>query len=211
MKMHCWANPIDKKRDPIMKFDSFLNYEILEDWVEAYVSNHEEIARSEVIATSAEGRPIRAVHITNADLPDNDKETALVIVGRHGNEIGTRVVGPAVLEWLASDAAKEILDRQHIIVVPVANPDGCALTVFGLPVYHLSGLEKRSLLPLAAKYPPDVVLDVHSLGKETSMGLNWGGLEAIVIDQKANDCSTHVFVELEAIKKDDTREIVAEF
>jgi len=25
-------------------------------------------------------------------------------------------------------------------------------------------------------------LDVHSLGKETGMGLNWGGLEAIVID-----------------------------
>ncbi len=26
------------------------------------------------------------------------------------------------------------------------------------------------------------IVDVHSLGKETGMGLNWGGLEAIVID-----------------------------
>ena len=169
-----------------MQFDSFINYETLEDWVERFVSNHGKIARAEVIAESAEGRAIRAVHLTNAALPDNDKEVALIIIGRHGNEIGTRVVGPAVLEWLASDAAKEILDRQHVIVVPVANPDGCAHTVFGLPVYHLSGLEKRSLLSLAAKYPPDVVLDVHSLGKETSMGLNWGGLEAIVIDHTAN-------------------------
>ncbi len=169
-----------------MQFDSFISYEALEDWVERFVGNHGEIARAEVIAESVEGRAIRAVHLTNAALPDNDKEVALIIIGRHGNEIGTRVVGPAVLEWLASDGAKEIIDRQHIIVVPVANPDGCAHTVFGLPVYHLSGLEKRSLLPLAAKYAPDVVLDVHSLGKETSMGLNWGGLEAIVIDHTAN-------------------------
>ena len=169
-----------------MEFDSFIDYEPLEDWIEQFVSRHGEIARAEVIAKSTEGRAIRAVHLTNPGLPDNDKEVALIIIGRHGNEIGTRVVGPAVLEWLASDAAGKILDRQHVIVVPVANPDGCAHTVFGLPVYHLSGLEKRSLLPLAAKYPPDVVLDVHSLGKETGMGLNRGGMEAIVIDHTAN-------------------------
>lgn len=168
-----------------MQFDSFINYDTLEDEVERFVNDHRKIARTEIIAKSAEGREIRAVHLTNPALPDNDKEVALIIIGRHGNEIGTRVVGPAVLEWLASDAGKDILDRQHIIVVPVANPDGCAHTVFGLPVYHLSGLEKRSLLMLAEKYPPDVVLDVHSLGKETGMGLNWGGLEAIVIDHEA--------------------------
>lgn len=169
-----------------MQFDTFIDYETLEDFVDRFVSSHGKIARLEIIAESIEGRPIRAVHLTNPDVPDKDKEVALIIFGRHGNEIGTRVVAPALFEWLASDAAREILDRQHIIVVPVANSDGCAHEVFGLPVYHLSGLEKRSLLPLAANYPPDVVLDIHSLGKETGMGLNWGGLEAIVIDHMAD-------------------------
>jgi len=168
-----------------MQFDTFLDYESLEDRVDRFAGSHGNIARVETIAESMEGRPVRAVHITHPDVPDNDKEVALIIIGRHGNEIGTRVVGPAVFEWLASEAAGEILERQHVIVVPVANPDGCAHEVFGLPVYHLSGLEKRSLLRLAADYPPDVVLDIHSLGRETGMGLNWGGLEAIVVDHTA--------------------------
>lgn len=169
-----------------MQFSSFMSYEEVSDWVEQFVGNNEGVAQVEVIGQSTEGREIRAVHVTNRVLPDNDKEVALIIIGRHGNEIGTRVVGPALLEWLAAKDASEILDRQHIIVVPIANPDGCARSVFGQPVYHLSSLEKRSLLPLAAKYIPDVVMDIHSVGKETRFGLNWGGLEAIIIDHTAH-------------------------
>lgn len=85
-----------------MPFDSFIDYE---DWVDQFVKSHGKIAREEIIAESVEGRLIRAVHLTNQDMPDNDKEVALVIIGRHGNEIGTRVVGPAVLEWLATEEA----------------------------------------------------------------------------------------------------------
>ena len=169
-----------------MPFDSFIDYEALENWIDRFLDVHETIARAEVLAETVEGRPIGAVHLTDPGVSENDKEVALIVIGRHGNEIGTRVVGPAVFEWPASAAAQEILERQHIIVVPVANPDGCAHTVFGLPVYRLSGLEKRSLLPLAAAHPPDVVLDILSLGRETGMGLNWGGLEAIVIDHTAD-------------------------
>jgi hypothetical protein len=185
-----------------MQFSSFISYEELTDWVEQFVTNNEEISQLEIIGQSNEGRDIRIVHVTNKALPINDKEIALIIIGRHGNELGTRVVGPTLLEWLTSKDARGILDRQHIIVVPVANPDGCAHSVFGLPVYHLSGLEKRSLLPLAAKYVPDVVMDVHSVGKETSSGLNWGGLEAIIIDHTAHAG------EDQYILRDMTREII---
>jgi hypothetical protein len=117
-------------------------------------------------------------------VPIGDKEIALIIIGRHGDELGTRVVGPSILDWLASEAAQKTRDHQHVIVVPVANPDGCVHNVFGLLVHHLSDLEKRTLLPLGEKYVPDIVIDVHSVGKE-KFALNWGGLEGVIIDQNA--------------------------
>lgn len=168
-----------------MRFDSFLSYEEIDTWIEQYAEKNKEIAYVEIIGQSNEGRDIKAIHVTNNALPGDDKEVALIIIGRHGDELGTRVVGPAVLDWLASEDARKTINRQHIIVVPVANPDACVHAVFGLPIYHLSGLEKRSILPLAARHIPDVVIDVHSVGKE-KFGFNWGGLEAIVIDHNAN-------------------------
>lgn len=169
-----------------MKFKSYLSYEEVEDWIENYINTNKELAHAEIIGHSKEGRAIKAVHVTNNSLSMDEKEIAFVIVGRHGDEVGTRVVGPAVLEWLASHDAKEIRDRQHVIVIPIANPDGCIHEVFGAPVTHLSDLEKSSLLPLGARYLPDIVLDVHSVGKEKH-GLNWGGLEAVIIDQNATE------------------------
>ena len=168
-----------------MGFSSFISYEEISNWVEQYVNSNKKIAYVEIIGQSNEGRDIKAIHVTNNALPIDDKEVALIIIGRHGDELGTRVVGPALLEWLASKEAKRTLDCQHIIVVPVANPDACVHGVFGLPVHHLSDLEKRSILQLGEKYIPDVVMDVHSVGKE-KYGFNWGGLEAVVIDHNAN-------------------------
>jgi hypothetical protein len=167
-----------------MKFSSFLSYDEIEDWIEHYLHDHREIAHVDSIGQSDERRPIKAVHVTNNSLPMDEKETALIILGRHGDEVGTRVVGPAVLEWLASRDAQEIRDRQHVIVIPIANPDGCIHEVFGAPAAHLSDSEKGSLLPLGDRYIPDIVMDVHSVGKE-KRGLNWGGLEAVIINQNA--------------------------
>lgn len=167
-----------------MEFSSFISYEEIEKWIEQYVDNNKEIAYIEIIGQSNEGKDIKAVHVTDSTLPINEKEVALIIIGRHGDELGTRVVGPALLDWLASKDAKETIDCQHIIVVPIANPDACVHATFGLPVYRLSDLEKRSLIPLGVKYIPDVVMDVHSVGKD-KFGLNWGGLEAVIIDQNA--------------------------
>jgi hypothetical protein len=169
-----------------MEFSSFLSFEEIEKWIEQYIHDNREIASVETIGHSDEQRAIKAIHVTNNSLPMDEKEIALIIVGRHGDELGTRVVGPAVLEWLATNDAKAIRDHQHVIVVPVANPDGCVHEVFGAPVTHLSSLEKSALLPLAAKYLPDIVIDVHSVGKE-KRGLNWGGLEAVIIDQNATE------------------------
>ena len=106
-----------------MKIESYFAYEKINNWIEKYENNYRTIASVERIGYSDEGRDIKAVHVTNNSVPISDKEIALIIIGRHGDELGTRVVGPAVLEWLASEAAQKTRDRQHIIVVPVANPD----------------------------------------------------------------------------------------
>jgi hypothetical protein len=167
-----------------MKFSSLLSWKEIENWIEKYLHAHREIAWVETIGRSEEDRAIKAVHVTNNSVPMEQKEIALIIAGRHGDELGTRVVGPAVLEWLASNDAQAIRDRQHVIMVPVANPDGCVHEVFGAPGDHISATEQGSLLAVGARYLPDIVMDVHSLGKE-KRGLNWGGLEAVIMDQNA--------------------------
>lgn len=156
----------------------------IRDWVEQFVVRNQEIARIETIGRSKEGRDIRAVHLTDYACPANNKETVLIIMGRHGDELGTRTVGPGLLEWLSLQLSKEILARQQIIVVPVANPDGCANDIFGLPRDRLSTIEKESIIRFGLSLVPDVVIDVHSVGKE-KYGYNWGGLEAVIIDEAA--------------------------
>lgn len=169
-----------------MEFNSFPTYSELCELLENMVISHEALLRSETIGVSPGGREIRAIHVSNEEFPIEQKEIALIICGRHGDELGTRVLGPCLLEWLVSGACDTILKSQHIIVVPIANPDGCEKEVFGLPRDRLSGLEKKSILRLARKYLPDVVVDVHSVGKE-KYGYNWGGLQAVVIDRNAKN------------------------
>ena len=168
-----------------MGFNSFITYSEIRDYVEKFVDRNKEIAFLEKIGLSDEGREIQAVHITDQNQPIDNKEVVLIIIGRHGDELGTRVVGPMILKWLASWEAGNILKCQHIIVVPVANPDGCVKEIFGFPTSHISDLEKNSLVKIGLKYVPDVVLDIHSVGRG-KYGFNWGGLEAVVIDNSAD-------------------------
>ena len=168
-----------------MHFDDYPSYTRLRDLIESMVQQNNNLAWAETIGYSQEGREIRAIHITDRKTPIEKKEIALVICGRHGDELGTRVVGPFLLEWLCSEKADSLLKNQYIILVPIANPDGCANVAFGLPPDKLSKMEQQTLLRIALKFLPDVVIDVHSLGKK-KYGYHWGGLQAVVIDHKAD-------------------------
>jgi len=168
-----------------MEYSKIISYDEIFNWVGRFINNNKEIAYEEIIGKSDEGRDIKAIHITNKTKNILEKQIALIIFGRHGDEIGTRVVALALIDWLASKDAKQIIDNQHIIIIPVANPDGCFHNVFGLPAENISELEKRSILQLGEKYIPDIVMDIHSVGME-KRGFNWGGLEAVIIDQNAD-------------------------
>ncbi|MCK4298820.1 MAG: hypothetical protein KAX80_04770, partial [Planctomycetes bacterium] len=130
---------------------------------EEFVTKHAPLARLETLGSSPEGRPVQAVFVTEPSVPPSEKEVALFVCGRHGNELGTRVVGLALLEWLASEAGAETRRKQLVVVVPVANPDGCVREEFFAPDDGLSETEQATIAQLASSLRPDAVLDVHSM------------------------------------------------
>ena len=168
-----------------MHWETFPAYAELVELLEGMVRNNRDTLHFEAIGTSAEGREIRAIHVAGDESSFEDKEVVLIVCGRHGDEVGTRVVGPCVLDWLLSEEAAPVLQKQHVIVVPVANPDGCEKEMFGLPSDRLSRMEKESILRVAERYIPDLVIDVHSVGRQKH-GYDWGGLQAVVIDHVAD-------------------------
>ena len=53
--------------------------------LDRFVDNYPGIARAESLGVSADDHDVRAVHVTDADVDDADKEVAMVVCGRHGN------------------------------------------------------------------------------------------------------------------------------
>lgn len=149
--------------------------------LDRFVNAHGDIAQIESLGDSEEGRQVQAVHVTDPGIGGSDKQVAIVICGRHGNELGTRVVGAALLEWLASQEGAQTRRRQQVIVVPVANPDGCARNEFHAPPRHLSETEQRTIAALARRVRPDAIIDVHSFGPTD------GDLQALVTGNNTSE------------------------
>jgi hypothetical protein len=149
-------------------------------WVDDFVARNQAIAYQETIGKSVEERAIPAVFITNRNIPNQDKQVAIVTLARHGQELGCRVVGPEILHYLASDEAREIRDKQIIIVVPVANPDGFVLNQFCSSQTSLTRTERLVLGGICKAHPPDMMIDFHSLGKEGGSQYDSGDMEVIL-------------------------------
>lgn len=150
------------------------------DWLDEFVSENGDIAEKQIIGCSEDDRDIPAIFVTNRDVPESDKEIAIVTSARHGQEFGARVVGPAVLHYLASEDAKPIRDAQQVIVVPVANPDGFVLNEFHSSMTSLTKTERLVLGRLFNAYPPDMMIDYHSLGKLAGSKYDRGDMEVII-------------------------------
>jgi hypothetical protein len=149
-------------------------------WLDDLVAQHKEIAHKKSIGTSQEHRDIPAVFVTNRAIPDDVKQIAVVTLARHGQELGTRVVGPEILNYLVSDEAKEVRDTQVVIVVPVVNPDGFVRNKFHSSMTSLTKTERLVLGELFKAYPPDMIIDFHSLGKEQGSKYDCGDMEVII-------------------------------
>jgi len=151
------------------------------DWVDHFVTMNKRIAEKKIIGKSYPGNiDVPAVFITNRDIPDKDKQVAIITLTRHGQEVGTRVTAPEILNYLASDDAKKIRDTQLVIVVPVVNPEGFIQNKFNSLLTGLTKNERRVLGPFFSKYIPDVIMDYHSLGRWEGSFYDHGDMSVIV-------------------------------
>lgn len=168
-----------------MDHNSFPSLDNVYQALEQIADKNSDFAHVESLGASDEGRDIKAAYVTDNSLPEAEKEVALVVCGRHGSELGTRVVGNALLEWLLSAEGEETRCRQVVIIVPVANPDGCVREEFFAPNDGLSEIEQNTIAKLAWANQPGLVIDVHSLAKSD--------MEAI-ITANTSDSGEDVFI-----------------
>jgi len=150
-------------------------------WIDSYVKDNQKIADKISLGKSEDSKwDIPAVIVTNKSISDDEKQNAVVTLSRHGSERGTRVVGPEILNYLASDDASEIRDKQTVIVVPVANPVGFILDEFNSSRYGITDLEKKVWGNLCYTYTPDMMMDYHSLGGGGATKYDQGDMEVIL-------------------------------
>jgi hypothetical protein len=149
-------------------------------WLEDFVEKNKHIAYKKVMGRSSNQWDIPAVFVTDRERGDEDKQIAVVTAARHGQEFGARVVGPEILEFLASDKAKDIRETQLVIVVPVVNPEGFVLNQFCSSRTRLTKTERLVLGGLFRSYPPDMIIDFHSLGTNMGSRYDMGDMEVII-------------------------------
>ncbi len=149
-------------------------------WVDTFVRENRNIADKIVLGKSEDNKwEIPAVIVTNKSISDDEKQIAMVTLARHGQERGARVVGPEILNYVASDDASEIRNKQTVIVVPIVNPVGVVLDEFHSTMYGITDHEKMVFGNLCAAYPPDMMIDYHSLGK-SGPKYDRGDMEVII-------------------------------
>ena len=150
-------------------------------WLDDFVQRNEKIVDTMVLGKSEDGKwDIPAIIVTNKSIPDDEKQIAIVTLARHGNERGGIVVGPEILNFLVSDEAGEIRNKQTVIVVPVCNPVGIILDEFHSTMTGITDLEKEIMGNLCAVYAPDMMMDYHSLGSIQGSKYDRGDMEVII-------------------------------
>jgi len=149
-------------------------------WLDAFVEENKRIARKEVLGKSPDHWEIPAIFVTNRDMADEQKQVAVVTAARHGQEFGARVVAPEILRFLTGDEASEIRDSQIVIVVLVVNPEGFVANQFRSSRTSLTKTERFILGGLFRTYPPDMIIDYHSLGEGSGSKVDIGDMEVIL-------------------------------
>ena len=150
-------------------------------WIDTFVKENSKVAEKISLGKSEDGKwDIPAVVVTNPSIPADEKQNAIITLVRHGQERGARVVGPEILNYLISDDAREIRDKQCVIVLPVANPEGFIKDEFNSSMYGITDLEKKIWGNLCSAYVPDMMTDYHSLGKSSGPKYDRGDVEVIL-------------------------------
>jgi hypothetical protein len=144
----------------------------IEKYLDKLSKDNPSMAELYSLGNSSGGKDIKAVYITDKDVPLDVKEIAVIMGLRHGDELGVVPAVTSLLDWLVSEEGAETRHRQMVIVIPVVNPDGFVKQEFGVPRDRISDDESKIILPLILKHRADLLLDIHSLER--------GDLEAVI-------------------------------
>ena len=158
-------------------------------WQSDFTSHAQMMARLQALAdrpgvrlwnagTSGQGRALPAVLLAEGGRWRPERPTLMLVAHQHGNEPAPGEAMLVLLDrWSAPDRAA-LLRRVNILALPRANPDGAALfkrsTAQGDIDMNRDHLllrtpEARAMAQLAARYRPQVVLDMH----EFTVGERW--------------------------------------
>ena len=150
---------------------------------------------------------IHCAVFTNSQIPDDNKQIALIIAQHSGMEITGMTTALSLGNFLVTDneTAKEILDKMIVILVPCPNPYSYAKqdtsyqfkNEFGVDEYvsfNYEGAKKEGKNPAATsiqglidKYVPDIMLDLHGVWYENQMVVESFGLSAFACNKLFND------------------------
>jgi predicted deacylase len=144
--------------------------------VEAHIlaveKRHPKLVTVRQAGRSQEGRPVWAVTVNDPSVPGDDKQHAMVVGGRHGNEESGRLIALTLLDWLVG-AGRRTLRKQTVVIMPNCNPDACERDIYkplnGMQTCYDWGKkgeipETRAFRETAEPFVPDLFVDLHSKG-----------------------------------------------
>ncbi len=171
-----WKEPIH--RISFEEYDATLKY---------WAVQHPAIFSVEKRGESHDGQPVYLVKITDSNVPDTDKQVALISALHGGPERSGTTTILHLIEWLMSDSdlAKETRRKQVVLFVPIANPYAFFTTdrftnkeridlydpqigYWDLPKLKLAVPQRTpelaAFLSIVDEYRPEVHLDLHGTG-----------------------------------------------
>ncbi|WP_336922226.1 M14 family zinc carboxypeptidase [Aquipuribacter sp. SD81] len=143
------------------------------------VAARSERVRLEQVATTAQGRPLTLVTVTDGEERSVEEiasgASALVLCLQHGNEPAARegcLQGLRDLAFSDDPADLRMLERSTVLFVPTVNPDGRAANTRanseGIDINRdhiaLESAEARAVAELTRDLDPEILHDAHEYG-----------------------------------------------
>lgn len=176
------------------------------EYIENWQKKRPDLVTVETIGKSGEFDIYKAV-FTNKNIPDENKQVAIVTAQHSGMEITGMTTAFSLGNFLLTDddTAKEILDKMIVVLVPCPNPYSYSKqdaayqfkNEFGVDEYvsfNYQGAKKEGKNPAATalqelidEYMPEIFLDLHGVWYENQMVIESFGMSAFACNKLFND------------------------
>lgn len=111
-------------------FDDFKDLDAINDYLDTLASSRPDIASTVELGVSIEGRPVRALRLSNDAYGDIEcKPTIIINACQHAREwiapmVGMYIADRMLAEYGSGSLSTVLINRSEVLIVPVVNPDG---------------------------------------------------------------------------------------